>query len=36
VWTILGAVDELDLTAFYGAYRADGHGRPAFEPSMMG
>jgi transposase len=35
VWTILGAVDELDLTAFYGAYRADGHGRPAFEPSMM-
>ena len=35
VWTILGAVDELDLSAFYGAYRADGHGRPAFEPSMM-
>jgi transposase len=35
VWTILGAVDELDLGAFYGAYRADGHGRPAFEPSMM-
>ena len=35
VWTILGAVDELDLSAFYGAYRADGHGRPAFAPSMM-
>src|ERR1022692_436672 len=35
VWTILGAVEELDLTAFYAAYRADGHGRPAFEPSMM-
>jgi hypothetical protein len=34
-WTILGAVEELDLSAFYGAYRADGHGRPAFEPSMM-
>jgi transposase len=35
VFTILGAVEELDLSAFYGAYRADGHGRPAFEPSMM-
>ncbi len=35
VWTILGAVDELDLSAFYGAYRADGHGRPAFAPPMM-
>ncbi len=35
VWTILGAVDELDLSAFYGTYRADGHGRPAFAPSMM-
>jgi transposase len=35
VWTILGAVDELDLSAFYSAYRADGHGRPAFAPPMM-
>jgi transposase len=35
VFTILGAVDELDLSAFYGAYRADGHGRPAFAPPMM-
>jgi transposase len=35
VWTILGAVEELGLAAFCGAYRADGHGRPAFEPSMM-
>jgi len=35
VWTILGAVEELDLSAFYGVYRADGHGRPAYEPSMM-
>jgi transposase len=34
-WTILDAVAELDLSAFYGAYRADGHGRPAYEPSMM-
>jgi transposase len=35
VWTLLDAVGELDLSAFYGAYRADGHGRPAYEPSMM-
>jgi transposase len=35
VWTILGAVEELELSAFYGVYRADGHGRPAYEPSMM-
>jgi transposase len=34
-WTVLDAVDELDLTGFYSAYRADGHGRPAYEPSMM-
>src|SRR5260221_336519 len=35
VWTILGAVEEMDLGAFYGAYRADGRGRPAYEPAMM-
>jgi hypothetical protein len=35
VWTILGAVDGMDLGAFYAAYRADGHGRPAYEPRMM-
>jgi transposase len=34
-WTILDSVAELDLSAFYCAYRADGHGRPAYEPSMM-
>jgi transposase len=28
-------VEEMDLGAFYGDYRADGHGRPAYEPSMM-
>jgi hypothetical protein len=33
VWTILDAVAELDLRAFYAAYRADGHGRPAYEPA---
>src|SRR3954452_21695856 len=35
VWTVLDAVAELDLSAIYGDYRADGHGRPAYEPSMM-
>src|SRR3954454_15662576 len=35
VWTVLEAVGELDLSAFYVEYRADGHGRPAYEPSMM-
>jgi hypothetical protein len=35
VWTILGSVEELDLGAFYADYRADGHGRPAYDPAMM-
>jgi hypothetical protein len=34
-WFVLGAVEEMDLAAFYAAYRADGHGRPAHEPSAM-
>ena len=35
VWTILGAVDEMDLSAISGVYRPDGHGRPAYHPAMM-
>ena len=34
-WSILGAVEEMDLSAFYGAYRENGQGRAAYEPSMM-
>jgi len=34
-WFVIDAVAVIDLDAFYGAYRADGHGRPAYEPSMM-
>jgi transposase len=34
-WFVLDAIDELDLSAFYGAYREDGWGRAAFEPQMM-
>jgi transposase len=34
-WFVVEAVDELDLAAFYGAYRRDGHGRAPHDPSMM-
>ena len=34
-WFVLDAVDEIDLSAFYVAYREDGWGRAAFEPRMM-
>jgi hypothetical protein len=34
-WFVLDAVAQMDLGAFYGAYRQDGHGRAAFEPSMV-
>jgi transposase len=35
VWSILGAVEQMDLSAFYGTYRENGQGRAAYEPSMM-
>src|ERR1700735_238267 len=35
VWTVLGAVEEMDLAAFYGAYRANGQGRAAYDPRLM-
>ena len=34
-WFVIDAVKEMDLEAFYAAYRADGHGRAAYDPSMM-
>ncbi len=34
-WFVLDAVAQLELTAFYSAYRADGHGRAAHDPAMM-
>jgi transposase len=34
-WFVIESVGRLDLEAFYGAYRADGHGRAAYEPSVM-
>ena len=32
---VIDTVAGLDLTAFYGDYRADGSGRPAHDPAMM-
>ena len=34
-WFVLETVGRLDLEAFYAAYRPDGHGRAAYEPSVM-
>jgi transposase len=34
-WFVLDAVEEIDLSAFYDAYREDGWGRAAFDPRMM-
>ena len=34
-WFVLDAVEAMDLREFYADYRADGHGRAAYEPSMM-
>ena len=33
-WFVLDVVDQLDLGPFLAAYRADGHGRAAYEPRM--
>jgi transposase len=34
-WFVLAAVAEMDLSAFYAAYRLDGHGRAAHDPAVM-
>ena len=34
-WFVIDAVAGMDLSAFYSAYRSDGHGRAAYEPSLM-
>jgi transposase len=34
-WFVIETVEGMDLEVFYGAYRADGHGRAAYEPSMV-
>ena len=35
-WFVIETVEQLDLAAFYAAYRVDGHGRAAYDPAMMG
>src|ERR1700735_5536219 len=35
VWTVLGAVEQMDLDRFREAYRLGAAGRPAFDPAMM-
>jgi transposase len=34
-WFVIDVVDHLDLAAFDRAYRADGHGRAAYDPAIM-
>ena len=34
-WFVIDAVKEMKLGSFYAAYRADGHGRAAYDPRMM-
>jgi transposase len=34
-WFVIDAVGVMNLERFYAAYREDGHGRAAYEPSMM-
>jgi transposase len=34
-WFVIDAVADMNVGAFYAAYRADGHGRAAYEPSLM-
>ncbi|MFL5862843.1 MAG: hypothetical protein ACJ780_19040 [Solirubrobacteraceae bacterium] len=34
-WWVIDAVAEMNLPAFYSRYRADGHGRPAYDPAVL-
>src|SRR3954449_4815232 len=34
-WFVIDAVGVMETSSFYAAYREDGHGRAAYEPSMM-
>ena len=34
-WFVIETVSRLDLSAFYSGYRADGHGRAAYDPQVM-
>ena len=34
-WFVSDVVDQLNLNPFLGGYRADGHGRPAYDPKTL-
>ena len=34
-WFVIDAVGEMNLEAFYAAYRVDGRSRPPYDPAMM-
>src|SRR3954462_6188551 len=34
-WFVIDAVAQMNLAAFYAAYRADGHGRAAHDPAVL-
>ncbi len=34
-WFVIDSVGRMDLATFYAVYRADGHGRAAYDPAMM-
>jgi transposase len=34
-WFVIDAVRDMSVGSFYAAYRADGHGRAAYDPAMM-
>jgi transposase len=34
-WFVIDAVAEMNLEAFYAAYRIDGRSRPPYDPAMM-
>jgi transposase len=35
VWFVIDVVDQIDLSAFRRSYRADAHGRAAYDPALM-
>src|SRR3954469_10991029 len=35
-WFVIDAVAEMNLEAFYAAYRVDGRSRPPYDPAMVG
>ena len=35
VWTVLGAVDQMDLSRFNESYRLGAAGRPPYDPQML-